>query len=171
MLELYSCIEGPLLIICATSPTVRQFLTLIAPQCISQPKEAKVVKNVPRAGLHGNELKTFGASSTRKRLDTFGMTVDNGNDLAVGYLGHAEPARVQISARKFLHASRETMCHQAAQHSTLRMNLVLQYGMHVRLGETKNPRLVSCRRGLMPCPMIFSQSRYLGTTIRPGEPG
>lgn len=28
------------------------------------------------------------------------MTVDNGNDLAVGYLGHAEPTRVQISARK-----------------------------------------------------------------------
>lgn len=49
----------------------------------------------------GNELKTFGAGSTRKRLDTFGMTVDDmpSKDITVGYLGCAEPTQVRISAR------------------------------------------------------------------------
>lgn len=72
-----SCIEGPLLIICATFPTIRRLLTLVDLRSRLQMSGSL---GVSPAGSLGNELKTFGAGATRKRLDTLGFTADDSND-------------------------------------------------------------------------------------------
>lgn len=76
-----SCIEGPLLIICATFPTIRRLLTLVDLRSKSQ-ETGSIQLGASPAGTLGKELKTFGAGATRKRLDTLGLTADDGNDFS-----------------------------------------------------------------------------------------
>ncbi|KAK8108357.1 hypothetical protein PG984_014158 [Apiospora sp. TS-2023a] len=80
---LWICVEGNLLVICASLPTVRRFLRHVAPRWIGE-SEAK--KSSTSHGLdqqapshEHHPFRTFGAGSSarkKKQLDTLGMTRD-----------------------------------------------------------------------------------------------
>lgn len=69
-------IEGNLLTICASFPTIRRFFYLVAPRWIGESERKSSHNNAlnQQKGLEETPLRTFGAATTRKELDTIGLT-------------------------------------------------------------------------------------------------
>lgn len=91
-----SCTEGNLLSICASFPTIRRFFRLVAPRWIGESEKKSSHNNV--LDQHGpseeHPFRTFGAASTRKKLDTIGLT--RHEDSEELELGAGEPTKVKV---------------------------------------------------------------------------
>jgi hypothetical protein len=77
-------IEGNLLSICASFPSIRRFFRLVAPRWIGEFERKPFGNNALNEPgvLEEHPFRTFGAAYTRNQLDTLGLTRDCSNEEA-----------------------------------------------------------------------------------------
>lgn len=106
---LWIVIECNLLVMCASLPTLSRFTSHVAPKLIGNSfvgSSARPTGQKSGATAESQGFRTFGKGSDRRRLDTFGMTVDDegkdedvyGKPLELNKLGGGEPVEVTVVA-------------------------------------------------------------------------
>ncbi|KAK7424003.1 hypothetical protein QQZ08_008827 [Neonectria magnoliae] len=89
-------VESNLLIICASLTTLRRFFIHVAPRLIGERDSSAGYHLRGATGGYRHPFKTIGSVVRRKRMDKFGMTVNEGVGFDLGVIGHALPTETAV---------------------------------------------------------------------------
>lgn len=95
-LTCFSFVESNLLIICASLTTLRRFFIHVAPKLIGERGSSARYNLSGSAGGYRHPFKTIGSNAARRRVDKFGMTVDEQAGFDLQTIGHAEPTETAV---------------------------------------------------------------------------